>query len=56
MGTRKSHTPRYRRRPPQAFWIKVALTATLISPLLPHWLLLVFGILVLALPAWLFHA
>ena len=55
MGTRKSHKPRQRRRPTPAFWIKLALAATLLSPLSPHWLLLVLGVLVLALPARLFQ-
>lgn len=55
MGTRKSHNPRYRRRPTPGFWIKLGLVIGLIAPMLSSRLLLLLGLIILALPAWLFE-
>jgi hypothetical protein len=43
-------------RPTPAFWIKLALAANFLAQLLPAWLALLIGLVVLALPAWLFRS
>ena len=41
--------------PPPAFWIKVALAASFVGPLLPPWIAFLLGVIVLALPRWWFR-
>lgn len=55
MARRAQQAGATRRRPPPEFWIKVALAANFLAQLLPSWLLLLIGLAVLALPAWLFR-
>jgi hypothetical protein len=38
-----------------AFWVKVALAASFVGPLLPPWIALLLGAIVLVLPAWWFR-
>jgi hypothetical protein len=45
-----------RRGPPPVFWIKLALAANFLAQLLPAWLALLIGLVVLVLPAWLFRS
>lgn len=53
MAKRERQPPRSGLSP--AFWIKLALAANFLAQLLPHWLALLIGVGVLALPAWLFR-
>jgi hypothetical protein len=46
---------RNRRGPLPAFWIKLALAANFLAQLLPPHVALLIGVVLLALPAWLFR-
>jgi hypothetical protein len=53
MANRGPHSRRHGPRP--EFWIKLALASTFLAQLPPAWLALLIGLLILALPAWLFR-
>jgi hypothetical protein len=52
MADNKRHNQHHGWRPQPAFWIKLGLAANFLAQLLPDWLALLLGVLVLALPAW----
>lgn len=56
VGASQSHKRRHRYGPQPEFWAKLALAATFLAQLLPSWLALALGVLILALPARLFRA